>query len=185
MKSLIPLVAGGAAGMMWNVLPRWVKVPAVVGLVALAALELNKDANKSWFSSSIFGGQAAEGESKTVDPLKTEADAKAGKPVSGAARMMAKQVEGLGADAIQKQAVADAASESEQELLAKQAKRVKLSAMEIPADFRIEEAAERGGNCSGPVYRRARASPRRKAIGGNRQPRHFVDERRNDCGHPD
>lgn len=139
MKSLIPLVAGGAAGMMWNVLPRWVKVPAVVGLVAMATLELNKDFNESWSSSAIYGGQASEGEGKTADPVKTEADAAAGKPVSGAARMMAKQVEGLGADAIQKQAVADAASESEQELLAKQAKGVKLTAMESLRIFELKK----------------------------------------------
>jgi hypothetical protein len=136
MKSLIPLVAGGAAGMMWGVLPNWVKVPAVVGLVALAALELNKDLNESWFSSAIFGGQASEGEAKTIDPLKTEADAKAGKPVSAAARMMAKQVEGLAADAVQKEVTADAASESEQELLAKQAKGVRLTSTE---SLRIQE----------------------------------------------
>jgi hypothetical protein len=137
MKSLIPLVAGGAAGMMWNVLPRWVKIPAVVGLVALAAIELNKDANESWFSSAIFGGQAAEGEAKTVDPLlKTEADAAAGKPVSGAARMMAKQVEQAGADAVMKEVAADTDRQSEQELLAKQAKGIKLTSKE---SLRIQE----------------------------------------------
>jgi uncharacterized protein (DUF885 family) len=137
MKSLIPLVAGGAAGMMWGVLPNWVKVPAVVGLVALAALELNKDLNESWFSSAIFGGQASEGEAKTVDPLKTEADAAAGKkPVSGAARMMAKQVEKTGAEAVQAEVAADADRLSEQELLAKQAKGIRLTSKE---SLRIQE----------------------------------------------
>jgi hypothetical protein len=140
MKSLLPLAAGGAAGMMWNVLPRWVKIPAVAGLIALAVIELNKDANESWFSSAIFGGQASEGEAKSVDPLKTEADAKAGKPVSGAARMMAKQVEGLAADAVQKEVTADAASESEQELLAKKFFGKRLTSTQ---ELRLQELKQR------------------------------------------
>jgi hypothetical protein len=139
MRSLLPLAAAGGAGMLWGALPRWVKIPAVVGLVALGAIELNKDTNESWFSSAIYSGQASEGESKSVDPRKTEADAAAGKPVSGAALMMAKQVEGLGADAIQKQAVADAASLSEQELLAKQAKGV-LSSVETLRILELKRA---------------------------------------------
>ena len=120
MRSIL-MASGGAAvaGALWVKLPNWAKVVSVAGLVTLGTLELNKDANESWFSSAIFGGQAAEGEAKTVDPLKTEADAAAGKPVSGAARMMAKQVEATGADAQQKQAIADASTESIEEIARK------------------------------------------------------------------
>src|SRR5271168_2223055 len=137
MRSIL-MASGGAAvaGALWVKLPNWAKVVSVAGLVTLGTLELNKDANESWFSSAIFGGQAAEGEAKTVDPLKTEADAAAGKPVSGSARMMAKQVEGLGAEAIQKQAVADAAAESIEEIAQKKALGRKLTATE---SLRLEE----------------------------------------------
>jgi len=64
------------------------------------------------------------------DPKKTEADMKAGKPVTGAAATTAMQVEGLAADAVQKGATAGAMAESEEELLAKQKRGVKLSSTE-------------------------------------------------------
>ena len=90
MRSLIPIAGAAGAGMLWGALPRWVKIPVAFALGLVAIVEINKDSNESWFSSAIFAGQASEGESKTVDPfLKTEADAAAGKPVSGAALMMA------------------------------------------------------------------------------------------------
>lgn len=136
MRTTAMLLGSGAAVMLLNTAPRVVTIPVGVGLAALSVIELNKDFNESWFSSSTFAGAGAEGDSKALDPLKTEADAKAGKPVSGAARMMAKQVEGLAADAVQKEVTADAASESEQELLAKQAKGVKLTSTE---SLRIQE----------------------------------------------
>jgi hypothetical protein len=102
----------------------------------MTTLELNKDFNESWYSSSISAGAGAEGDSKASDPLKTEADAAVGKPVSGAARMMAKQVEGLVADALQKQVTADAASESIEEIARKILSGKKLTSTE---SLKIEE----------------------------------------------
>ena len=136
MRSLIPLAAAGGAGMFFQALPRWVKIPAVVGLVALAAIEITKDGSEAFNAAAIFGGQGEEGAAKMADPLKTEADAAAGKPVSGAARMMAKQVEATGADAQQKQAVADASTESIEEIARKKLSGKKLTSTEA---LRLEE----------------------------------------------
>jgi hypothetical protein len=130
MRSLLPLAAAGGAGMLFASLPRWVKIPAVVGLVALGAIELTKDGNEAWNSAAIFGGQGEQGAAQMVDPKKTEADSAAGKEVSGAKRTVAAQWAGLNADALLKQAQAEAATESESDLLAKKAKHVKLSSTE-------------------------------------------------------
>jgi hypothetical protein len=121
MRTVLTAALAGGAGMAWSSLPRWVKIPVAVGLVALAALELNKDANESWNSAAIFGGQGEQGAAQMVDPKKTEADAAAGREVSGAKRTVAAQWEGLNADALQKQAVAEAATESEWDLKFKKA----------------------------------------------------------------
>lgn len=128
--------------MFWNILPRWVKIPGVVGLVALAGIELNKDFNESWFSGETFAGAGAEGISKAIDPLKTEADSAAGKEISAARRTVDAQWQGLAADAAAKRAAADADTESEQELLAKQAKKLKLTAKE---SLRIQELKKARG----------------------------------------
>jgi hypothetical protein len=130
MRSLIALAGAGAAGAFWSKLPSSIKAPVVIGLGILAVSELNKDANESWFANAIYGGQGAQGSAQIVDPKKTEADMKAGKPVTGAAATTAMQVEGLAADAVQKGVTADAMAESEDELLAKQKRGVKLSSTE-------------------------------------------------------
>jgi hypothetical protein len=122
--------------MLWHTLPRWIKIPAALGLVALAAIELNKDANESWFSNSIYGGQGETGAAQLVDPRTVEKDAAAGREVSAAKRTITAQWEGLAADAIQKQAVAEAATESETQLLAKQAKGIRLTSTE---SLRLQE----------------------------------------------
>jgi hypothetical protein len=131
MRTLIPMMAaGGAAGMFWNMLPRVLRIPLLVGVVAVAAFELTKDGSEAFNAAAIFGGQGEQGAAQMIDPKKVEADAAAGREVSAAKRTIAAQYEGLNADAIQKQAVAEAASESELELLAKQVKGIKLSSLE-------------------------------------------------------
>jgi hypothetical protein len=130
MRSLLPLAAAGGAGMFFNALPRWVQIPVVVALLLVAIFELTKDGSEAFNAAAIFGGQGEQGAAQMADPKKTEADSAAGREVSGAKRTVAAQWQGLAADAIQKQAVAAAASESEQELLAKQAKGVKLTTTE-------------------------------------------------------
>jgi hypothetical protein len=120
MRSLLPLAAAGGAGMLWHTLPRWVKIPSVVGLVALCAFELTKDGSEAFNAAAIYGGQGKQGAAQIVDPTKTLADSAAGKEVSGAKRTVAAQWEGLAGDARQKIAAGDAASQSESQLLAKQ-----------------------------------------------------------------
>jgi hypothetical protein len=136
MRSLIPLVGAGAAGAFWSMLPRWVKLLVGGGLIALASVELVKDGNEAFYSGGIFGGQAAQGEGQIVDPKKTEANLKAGKPVTGAAATVAAQYEGLAADAKQKGVYADAAVESEAELRGKKAKGIPLTSTE---ELRLKE----------------------------------------------
>jgi hypothetical protein len=136
------IVAGGAAGMFLDAVPRVVKIPVVAGLLLLAIIELNKDANESWFSSAIFGGQGEQGLAQIVDPKKTEADSAAGKEISAARRTVDAQWQGLAADAAAKRAAADADTESEQELLAKQAKGTKLTSKE---SLRIQEIKKARG----------------------------------------
>jgi hypothetical protein len=131
MRTLIAAGAGaGAATALWSKLPLLVKVPIVVGLGILTVSEIYKDSNEAWFSNSIYGGQAAQGSAQIVDPKKTEADMKASKPVTGAAATTAMQVEGLAADAVQKGVTADAMTESEEELLRKAKRHVKLTSTE-------------------------------------------------------
>ncbi len=135
--TVIPMMAaGGAAGMFWNMLPRVLRIPLLVGVVAVAAFELVKDGNEALNAAAIFGGQAAEGEAKTVDPLKTETDAAAGKPVSGARRTVAAQWEGLAGDALQKEAVGEAYSEPIEDIARKKLSGKKLSSTE---SLRLEE----------------------------------------------
>jgi hypothetical protein len=137
MRSNIQLLAaGGAVGMVFASMPRWVKVPAMIALLLLAVIELNKDANESWFSAAIFGGQGEQGAAQMADPILVLADSATGREVSGAKRTVAAQWQGLNADAIQKQAVADAASESIDEIARKKVSGQKLTSTEA---LRLEE----------------------------------------------
>lgn len=136
MKSFVNLGAGGAFVAILKSIPAFVKVPVIAGAVMLAAIELNKDANKSWFSGHIFGGQAADGEAKSADPVDARNAMNAGKKVSGAERLVTVQYEAGDADARQKEATADAALESEQEILDKKAKGAKLTSTE---ELRLKE----------------------------------------------
>ena len=129
MRSLIPLAAAGGAGMFFNALPRWIKIPAVVGLVALAAIEITKDGSEAFNAAAIFGGQGEQGAAQMIDPKKVEADAAQGREISAAKRTITAQWEGLNGDAMLKNAQGVAATESEAELLAKQAKH-KLTSIE-------------------------------------------------------
>jgi hypothetical protein len=138
MPNTIPqlIVGGAAAGMFLNAVPRVVKIPVLVLLLLLAIIELNKDANESWFSSAIFGGQGEQGAAQMVDPKKTEAAAAAGREVSGARRTAAAQWAGLNADALQKEAQAAAATETEGQLVAKKLWNMPLTTTE---ELRLQE----------------------------------------------
>jgi hypothetical protein len=142
MRSLIALAGAGAAGALWSSLPRGGKVLVAGGLIALATVELTKDGNEAWFSSSIFGGQAAQGDAQAANPRKVEADLAAGKPTTNAAATATAQFEGLAADAKQKGVYADAAVESQAEMVAKKAKGIPLNSTEELRlkELRIQEA---------------------------------------------
>jgi hypothetical protein len=136
MKSFVPLLTGGAAVAVWTPLPRWAKLLAGAGLIALGTIELTKDGNEAWFSGSIFGGQAAQGDAQAANPRKVEADLAAGKPTTNAAATATAQFESLAADAKQKGVYADAAVESEAELRGKKAKGIPLTSTE---ELRLKE----------------------------------------------
>jgi hypothetical protein len=142
MRSIIALGGAGAGLAAWSMLPRWLKLLVAGGLIALATIELTKDGNEAWFSGSIFGGQAAQGDAQAANPRKVEADLAAGKPTTNAAATATAQFEGLAADAKQKGVYADAAVESEAELRAKKAKGIRLTSTEELRlkELRIQEA---------------------------------------------
>ena len=96
----------------------------------VGAAELNIDVNHAIQSVKIFGGQGAQGEAQMIDPIKTRADMRAGMPVTGAAALVATQVDQGDAEARTKQADALAANEGIDDILAKQARRQKLTTTE-------------------------------------------------------
>lgn len=142
MKSVIPLVAGGAGLMVWAALPRWAQILAAGGIITLGVIELTKDGNEAFYSGSIFGGQAAQGDAQAALVAKVEEDLAAKRPVTNATAAATATYEGLQADAKQKGIYADAAVESEAELKAKKAKHIPLSSTEELRlkQLRIEEA---------------------------------------------
>jgi hypothetical protein len=115
------VMAGAAvAAVVYPKLPMLAKVGIAGGLICLSAIELNKDYWESFYSSAVSGGQAAQGDAQTVDlrAVRRDMDDKK-KPVSGAAETAAVTFEEHSAAAQERQAIADAASESEETLLAK------------------------------------------------------------------
>ncbi len=136
MKSLLSLAGGGSLINLWKRIPAVIKLPMVFGAGVLAAAELNIDANHSWFSNRIFGGQAAQGEAQMVDPADTRKAVAEGKHVSGAERMIEVQVSAGDADARTKTVYADAALESEAELLRKKARGERMTSTE---ELRLKE----------------------------------------------
>jgi hypothetical protein len=141
MRSIIMLAGGGVAAMVWPKLPLVAKAGLVVGLVSLAAIELNKDYFESYNASSVTGGQAAQGDAQTVDlrAVRRDMDDKK-KPVSGAAETATVTFEEHSAAAQERQAIADAASESEETLLAKVKHHKPLTSAE---NLRVSEIRQR------------------------------------------
>ncbi len=136
MKSLLGLGSGGAISSLWEKIPAYVKIPLIFGAGVLAASELTIDANHALQSAKIFLGQAAQSAAQAVDPAKTRAAMRTGAPVTGAEALLATQVDQGDADAMQKQALATAATESIDDVRAKSAKHIKLTTTE---SFRLKE----------------------------------------------
>jgi hypothetical protein len=142
MRSIIAGAGVAGAAVTWGALPRWAKGLAGAGLITLGTIELVKDGNESWFSGSIFGGQAAQGDAQAANPRKVEADLATGRPTTNAAATASAQFESLAADAKQKGVYADTAVESEAELRGKKAKGIRLTSTEELRlkELRIQEA---------------------------------------------
>src|ERR1019366_10336249 len=119
MRSLLMIGGGGLAAIIWPKLPLVAKAGLAVGLISLTAIELNKDYWESYNASSVTGGQAAQGDAQTVDlrAVRRDMDDKK-KPVSGAAETATVTFEEHSAAAQERQAVADAAPITEEELIA-------------------------------------------------------------------
>jgi hypothetical protein len=120
MKSVIQLMSGGAA-VVWKGTPTIIKVPFVFGIGILATAELTREVNEAWRSSRIFEGNAVQSDAQASNPINTLADLKAGKPTTAASANIAAQYQGLAADARTKTAEADAATQGEATLRAKDA----------------------------------------------------------------
>lgn len=100
MKSIIGLSANaGGAAAIWQRLPLLVKAPFVVGLVLLAVAELVTLGNQALRSGRITEGEAVKLDAQSADPEKTRAAVLAGKPTTGAERVIGGQVANLDADA--------------------------------------------------------------------------------------
>jgi hypothetical protein len=130
MKTVSQLAGGGAILPIWRRIPWLVRFPFVFGLGVVAASELNIDLNRSLRSLPIFGGKAAEGQAQIDDPTRTRKDMAARKPVTGADALVATQVDEGDADAKSKQAKAGAATESADEIEAKEKRGEKLTVVE-------------------------------------------------------
>ncbi len=130
MKTVSQLAGGGAGLPLWRRLPGMVKWPVVFGLGIFAAAELNLDLNRSLRAPQIFGGEAAKGQAQMDDPMQTRKDMAARRPVTGADALVATQVDVGDAEARTQQAKAGAATESADEIEAKQTRGEKLSVVE-------------------------------------------------------
>jgi len=130
-----------AAAVVYPKLPKLAQAGIAGGLICLSAIELNKDYWESFNASSVTGGQAAQGDAQTVDlrAVRRDMDDKK-KPVSGAAETATVTFEEHSAAAQERQAVADAASESEESLLDKVKHHKPLSAAE---NLRLSEIRQR------------------------------------------
>lgn len=130
MKTASQLAGGGAVLPIWRRIPWWVRFPTVFGLGLFAAAELNLDLNHALFAPQIFGGKAAEGQAQMDDPTRTRKDMAARKPVTGADALVATQVDEGAADAKSSQAKAGAATESADDIEAKEKRGEKLTVVE-------------------------------------------------------
>lgn len=130
MKTVAQLGGGGALLPIWRRIPWWVKAPVAFGLGVVAAAELNLDVNRSLRAPEIFSGKAAEGQAQMDDPTQTRKDMAARKPVTGADALVATQVDEGDAEAKSSQAKAGAATESSDEIEAKEKRGERLTLVE-------------------------------------------------------
>jgi hypothetical protein len=137
----LTMAFAAVAAVVFPKLPKVAQAGIAVGLISLSAIELNKDYWESFNASSVTGGAASQGDAQVVDlrAVRREMDDKK-KPVSGAAETATVNFEEHSAAAQERQAIADAASESEETLLAKVKHHKPLSSAE---NLRVSEIRQR------------------------------------------
>jgi hypothetical protein len=140
MRAILTGLGGAVLVTIYPRLPFVAKAALVVGVTSLAAIELNKDYCESFYASAVHGGAAAEGDAKTADLKAALHDLAENKPVPGATATAAANLAEHSAAAQERQAIADAATQSENELLAKLKRHVKLTAAE---NLRLSEIRQR------------------------------------------
>jgi hypothetical protein len=113
---------------VWSKIPMGGKIVIVAGTIILAGSELTQIVNEAWRSSRIYEGNAAQGDSQSnPDVVKTIADLQSGKPTPAATATVAMTYSKLEAEAREKLAIADAATESQAALAAKVAASIATS----------------------------------------------------------
>jgi hypothetical protein len=156
------LLGSGSFLSSWRSIPAKIMVLIVVALSLFGAAELTIMLNNAMFSHSVALGNAAAGEAQAVDPVKTLADLRAGKPgIPGAYAKIAVEYAKTDAEAQIAQQEALAATESKTTLQAKEdedrasaAEQMKLRDLklrekdielrELEAALRQQETLERG-----------------------------------------
>ena len=140
MRTVLMMLGGGVGVMVWPKLPLVAKAGLVAGAIGVAGIEMNKDYWESFYASNTTAGTAAEGNSKTANLKDAQRDLADHKPVAGATATAAVNLAEHSAAAQERQAIADAASESEETLLAKVKHHKPLTSAE---NLRVSEIRQR------------------------------------------
>jgi hypothetical protein len=159
MKSIIPMISGGAAAVLKG-MPMRVTAPLLLGVGLLGGAELVIEGNHALNSGAIFGGQGqaalsdartktAEADAATKTPRELRALDERGEASSAEAlrrmeldlkerdiAVREREIDVREAEAREKKAIADAANESEEQLVAKLRHGVKLTSTE---NIRLQE----------------------------------------------
>lgn len=141
MQTAAIFLGGGVIMTVWQYLPTVIKAAIILGLIGVSAIEMNKAYWESFYSSAVQAGAGSTGAAQTSDlrAVRRDMDDKK-KPVSGAEETATVTFEEKSAAAQERQAVADAASESEESLLDKVKHHKPLSAAE---NLRLSEIRQR------------------------------------------
>jgi hypothetical protein len=140
MQTVAMLAGGGLAMAVYPKLPAVLKAAIIIALIVVSAIEMNKTYWESFYASNTAAGAASEGDSKTADLKAAQRDLAENKPVAGAVAGAAVNLAEHSAAAQERQAVADAASESEETLLAKVKHHKPLTSAE---NLRVSEIRQR------------------------------------------
>jgi hypothetical protein len=140
MQTVAMLAGGGLAMAVYPKLPAVLKAAIIIGLIVVSAIEMNKTYWESFYASNTAAGAASEGDSKTANLKAAQRDLAEDKPVAGAVATAAVNLAEHSAAAQERQAIADAASESEETLLAKVKHHKPLSSAE---NLRVSEIRQR------------------------------------------